>query len=182
MAMHAVVVALVSIIIATALGRLLRHYLRRLQDDSSRIDAARAALKAQKQWIDRILDSDIIANSIKTFVLDLSEVVPDHAMAYRLAKWMESGMPEPDTDKRTNDEADELFNDLRNLRSSHPEAFELAVGGMRGAIVTIMLQWPATARCMQRISYKLAVESSTEVAKSAARFQHWADTRRPLAA
>lgn len=180
MTVHVAIAVIVAVVIAASLGRLLRQYLLRLKDDCSRIEAARAALKAQKQWLDRVLDSHIIPESVKKFIVEVSEVVPDRDMAYRLAQWMEDGMPEPKTNK--NEEPDELFDDLRNLRSSHPEAFELAVSALRGAIITIMLQWPATARCLQRMSYKLAVESSTEVAKSAARFHHWADPRQPLAA
>lgn len=167
--LNAIITATFAIAVAAILERLLRQYHRKLKDDCSRIEVAQNALAAQKQLIDRILDSDSIPFSVKNFVLDVSEIIPDQEMAYDLAKWIENGMPEPHSNEKTDQEADELFDDLRALRTSNLEAFELAMSGLRGALITTMLQWPTTARCMQRMAYKLAVESTNEVAKSAAR-------------
>ena len=180
--LEAISTAIVAMVFAVALERLLRQYYRKLKDDCSRIEAAQNALTAQKQLIDRILDNENISLSVKNFVIELSEIVPDQDMGYRFAKWIESGMPEPKSDEKADKEADELFDDLRRLRTSNPEAFELTTSALRGALITTMLQWPATARCMQRMSYKLAVELTNEVAKSAARFNHWKDAGQPLAA
>jgi hypothetical protein len=175
------IAALFAILLAVLLERLLRQYYRKLKDDCSRIEAAQNALKSQKQLVDHILDNEAISLSIKTFVIELSEVIPEQKMAYRIAEWTKHGMPETKVDEKIEKEADELFDELRLLSKSNQEAFELVVSAFRGAFVTTMLQWPTTARCMQRLSYKIAVESNSEVAKSAAavhrasRVNHWID-------
>jgi hypothetical protein len=174
------IIAFAAILLAAALERLLRQYHRKLIDDCTRIEAAQTALKEQQQRIDNIIGHKIIPSAVKIFVVELSEVIPNKKIAYKVAEWIDAGMPH-DNDE-ADDETDRFFDDLRTLSKSNQEAFELVTSALRGAFVTMMLQWPATTRCMQRLAYKLAVESTSEVAKSAiavrraARHHHWIDT------
>ena len=182
-----IILALIAVFLASGIERLLRQYQRKLKDDCSRINVAQDALKRQRDLIDRVMDDRSIPPSIKAFVVEVSAIIPDREMAYKLATWFEAGMPSPPGSEKADAEADQLFDNLRSLSKSNQEAFELVTSALRGALVTTMLQWPVTARCMQRLYYKLAVETTTEVAKSAAsvhraaRLHHWADTE-PLAA
>jgi hypothetical protein len=179
--------AIIAVALAAILERLLRQYLRKLRDDCARMDAALKALKDQQTLLNRIIDHENIAPAIKLFVVELSGVIPERNTALRMAEWIKNGMPFR-SDEDQDLEADKFFEDLRLLNKSDPDAFELVVGALRGAFVTMMLQWPTTTRAMQQLAYKLAVESTTQVAKSAAavhraaRVHHWIDTDQALPA
>jgi hypothetical protein len=178
------IIATVLAAVATAVifERLLRQYLRKLRDDCARMDVAHKALKDQQSLLDRIVGHKSIAPATKLFVVELSGVIPQQKTALRMAEWIKDGMPSRNNDEKEDQEADQFFEELRALNKSDPDAFELVVGALRGAFVTMMLQWPTTARAMQMLAHKLAVESTTQVAKSAAavhraaRFHHWIDT------
>ncbi|MGB6659016.1 MAG: hypothetical protein WBE90_07960 [Xanthobacteraceae bacterium] len=186
--LNAAMIAVVAVLIAATVERLMRQYRRKLTDDCSRIEAAKTALIEQQRLIDRIIVHKNISENIKAFVLEVSGVIPSQKMAYKVAAWINDGMPDVvDKDSDEAKETNAFFDNLRSLRQSDQEAFELINSALRGAFVTMMLQWPTTARCLQRLYYKFAVESTTEVVKSAAavqhaaRHKHWVDAE-PIAA
>lgn len=177
---------LAAAFVAVIAERLLRQYIRKLRDDCTRIEAARSALVDQQHLIDRVIKSESVPESVKAFVIDLSAIVPDREIAHSIADWINQGMPDGDDEPAS--ETDAFFGSLRSLRKTDPDAFDLTIGTMRGAFVTMMLQWPSTARTMQRLAHRLAAESATEVVKSAAAVHraasthHWISTDHAVAA
>jgi hypothetical protein len=177
----AICIAMIGTLVAAALERLLRQYHRKLKDDCGRINAAKSALEDQERIIDRILDRKTIPENIRTFVVEVAEIIPSQESAYRLAAWVDSGMPNVDNEPENETELNEFYDNLRTLRQVDEEGFELVNIALRGSFVTTMLQWPTTARSLQRLYYKFAVESSQDVVKSAAavhraaRHEHWSD-------
>ncbi|WP_453952723.1 hypothetical protein [Bradyrhizobium sp. USDA 377] len=174
-----ILVLALGIVIAVGIERLLNQYSKRLKEDCLRMAAARDALEQQKRLVDAVLDNDHIPYAIKSFVIDVSSLIPEQAAAMKIADWVERGGSARSVDPDA--EEDAIFDSLRELNKSHPEAFEIVVSSLRAAFVTTMLQWPSTAAMLVKYAHRISSESTSEVTASAAAVQraarsnHWMD-------
>ncbi|WP_141340908.1 hypothetical protein [Bradyrhizobium sp. USDA 3458] len=168
-----------GMIFAVALERLLRQYCKRLRDDNARMIAARDALVEQQRLADAVADDPVIPYAVKCFVLDMSFLASERAVAEKLADWIDAGMPA--NVAQSPDEVIPIFDQLRELNRSHPQAFEAVTGALRGAMIAAVVQWPSTAAKLFRAAHRISAESTTEVAASAvavhraAKTNHWLD-------
>lgn len=175
-----IVVVATGMGLAVAFERLIRQYSKRLKDDCLRMSASQEALARQRRLVDAVVENPSIPFSVKTFVVDVSSVIPEQTVALKIADWVDEDMP-PHRSAGTDSETDAIFDSLRELNRSHPEAFELVVSSLRGAFVTTLIQWPATAAALLKFAHQIYSESTTEVTASAAavhraaKSNHWMD-------
>jgi hypothetical protein len=177
-----ITVAIVAGLVAIVVRALLRQYFLRVDDDRVRLESAITALDAQKAKLQSLLENPYIPNPVKVFLLDLSTLMGDRDVARRTNDWaLEEGdwaLEEGQSNKRSRDS--DGLNDwdgilkgrgrvleslriakpsLELLRKNERKLFQDVNAVIRGAFVTMMLQWPETTKGLHKIVYRFATES-----------------------
>jgi hypothetical protein len=164
---QAVLVALVSVPAAIVARSIFRQHTRLLIQNNARMESAMRALDIHQTQVETLLDNPYVPDEIQEFLLDVSELVVNREFAHRIVDRVEDGCL-PD---KTNPDLLALQDVLCRLRIAEPRLFELVDGAIRGAFITMMLQWPETAKCHYWISYPVATETAAGAFMQAVKFR-----------
>ena len=164
---QAVLVALVSAPAAIVARSIFRQHTRLLIENNARVQSAMRALDFHRTQVETLLDSPYLPDEIKEFLLDVSELVVNREFAHRIVDWVEEGCP----GGQTNPDLPDLEDVLYCLRIAEPRLSELVDRAIRGAFITMMLQWPETAKCHYWISYPIATETAALAFIQAVKFR-----------
>jgi hypothetical protein len=164
---QAVLVVLVSAPAAILARSIVHQHTRLLIENNAREESAMRALDFHQTHLETLLDSPYLPDEIQEFLLDVSELVANREFAHRIVDWVEEGCPRG----KTNPDLLALEDVLCRLRIAEPRLFELVDGAIRGAFITMMLQWPETAKCHYWISYPVATETAAGAFMRAVKFR-----------
>jgi hypothetical protein len=154
-----------AILIAVLVERLIAHFCRRADEDSSRLDAAVEAMNDQQKSLDALLARDTVPELVKELLILFSAAgltkAGAHAMFRRVAG------EAPDIPKEVQARIDEFVTATHRMRDRDPGAYELYRTYIYRVPIMAFLQRPETYKAMGQLSLRLAEEREPAAATDA---------------
>jgi hypothetical protein len=161
------VFALIAIALAVAIERLVTHFCRRHDEDSSRLDAAMEAIEDQKEAIDDLLARETVPLLVKEWLLNFSEAALSKRGAHAMFGTVFQAS-RPALTKEIEARIAEFLAATEEMRFRDPEAYEVYRTFIYRTPIMSFLQRPETYKAMGQLCLRLAEEREPAAARDAA--------------
>jgi hypothetical protein len=161
--------AVLGVLIAVAVERLIAHFCRRADDDISRLDAAMEAMRDQQESLDALLARESVPELVKEWLIVFAEAALTKSGAYALFRRVTGVIgEEPDIPKEVQLKIDDFVAATNRMRDRDPEAYEIYRTFIYRIPILAFLQRPETYKAMGQLSLRLAEEREPAAANDAA--------------
>ncbi|CUT12497.1 hypothetical protein BF49_3577 [Bradyrhizobium sp.] len=160
---------LFAVMIAVLLERLVSHFCRRADDDTSRLDAAIEAMQDQQESLEALLARETVPEIVKDTLLMFAEAALSKRAAHALFRIVTSANHQArEVPADVKDKLADFNSAIELMQRRDPEAYELYRTFIYRVPIMAFLQHQETYKAMGQLSLRLAEEREPAAARDAA--------------